>query len=81
MLRRILYIDKLNKFVDTNEPWKVFKVDKERAGDGLSILVETFRIVEFCNLSFQFFFKNLLELLNVDKNEREFKFLKAMKIY
>ena len=71
-----VYIDKLNKFVDTNEPWKVFKVEKEKAGNGLSILVETFRIVGILLQPFiPIFSTNLLDLLNVDKNEREFKFL------
>ncbi len=71
-----IYIDKLNKFVDTNEPWKVFKVEKEKAGNGLSILIETFRIVGILLQPFiPIFSTNLLDLLNVDKNEREFKFL------
>ena len=71
-----VYIDKLNKFVDTNEPWKVFKVEKEKAGNGLSILVETFRIVGILLQPFiPIFSTKLLDLLNVDKNEREFKFL------
>ena len=71
-----IYIDKLNKFVDSNEPWKVFKVEKEKAGNGLSILVETFRIVGILLQPFiPNFSTNLLDLLNIDKNEREFKFL------
>ena len=71
-----VYIDKLNKFVDTNEPWKVFKVEKEKAGNGLSILVETFRIVGILLQPFiPNFSTNLLDLLNIDKNERELKFL------
>ena len=71
-----IYIDKLNKFVDSNEPWKVFKVEKEKAGNGLSILVETFRIVGTLLQPFiPNFSTNLLDLLNIDKNEREFKFL------
>ena len=72
----LVYIDKLNKFVDSNEPWKVFKVEKEKAGNCLSILVETFRIVGILMQPFiPNFSTNLLDLLNVDKNEREFKFL------
>ena len=72
----LVYIDKLNKFVDSTEPWKVFKVEKEKAGNGLSVLVETFRIVGILLQPFiPNFSANLLDLLNVDKNEREFKFL------
>ena len=71
-----IYIDKLNKFVDSNEPWKVFKVDRDKAGNGLSILVENFRIIGILLQPFiPNFSTNLLNLLNINENERNFKFL------
>ena len=71
-----IYIDKLNKFVDSNEPWKVFKVDRVKAGNGLSILVENFRIIGILLQPFiPNFSTNLLNLLNIKENERNFKFL------
>ena len=70
------FIDKLNKFVDSNEPWKVFKVDRDKAGNGLSILVENFRIIGILLQPFiPNFSTNLLNLLNINENERNFKFL------
>ena len=71
-----IFIDKLNKFVDSNEPWKVFKVDRDKAGNGLSILVENFRIIGILLQPFiPNFSTNLLNLLNINENERNFKFL------
>ena len=70
------YIDQLNKFMDTNEPWKVFKFDKNKAGEGLSILVESFRILGILFQPFlPNFSNNLLNLLNINEVERNFKFL------
>ena len=39
------YIDKLNKYMDENQPWNSFKIDPKKAGKDLSILIECFRVI------------------------------------
>ena len=68
-----LYIDELNKFVDECEPWKSFKLDPEKAGKDLSILIECFRII---GIILQPFIPNasrkILDTLNIKESSRTF---------
>ena len=69
-----MYVDNLNKFIDSMEPWKVFKVEKEKAGNSLSILVETFRIV---GILLQPFIPNFSANLVISANDLVIKALLA----
>ena len=68
-----LYIDELNKFMDECEPWKSFKLDPEKAGKDLSILIECFRII---GIILQPFIPNasrkILDTLNIKESSRTF---------
>ena len=69
-----IYIDELNKFVDECEPWKSLKVNPEKAGKDLSILLECFRII---GIILQPFIPNaaekILDTLNIKDSERYFR--------
>ena len=68
------YIDYLNKFMDKSEPWNSFKIDQNKAGKDLSVLIECFRIV---GIVLQPFLPNaankILNMLNIDISLRMFK--------
>ena len=67
------YIDDMNRFMDKSEPWKTFKENPEEAAKTLSILVESFRIIGIYLQPFiPDFSIKLLDLLNIDKEKRDF---------
>ena len=71
-----VFIDDLNKFMDKSEPWKIYKTDIKKAGERLSILVESFRIIGVLLQPFlPIFSQKLLDLLNIDTYQRDFKCL------
>ena len=68
------YINRLNRLVDQNQPWKVFKEDPHKAGYDLSILVEAFRIVSILlQPIIPQAASKILDILNINKNERTFE--------
>ena len=70
------YVDELNKFMDTSQPWNSFKESPSIAGRDLSILVECFRILGIILQPFiPIAAKNILDTLNVDVSARKFEFL------
>ena len=73
-----LYINNLNKFMDTSEPWKTFKVNSEKAGESLSILIESFRIIGIILQPFiPIASSKILDILNIDKLHRNFDCINA----
>ena len=68
------YIDELNKFMDSSQPWNTFKKNQKKAGIDLSVLIECFRII---GIILQPFIpnaaKNILDTLNISDSERKFK--------
>ena len=70
------YVDELNKFMDTSQPWNSFKENPSIAARDLSILVECFRILGIILQPFiPIAAKNILDTLNVDVSARKFEFL------
>ena len=59
--------------MDTSEPWKTFKVNPEKAGESLSILIESFRIIGIILQPFiPLASSKILDILNIDKLDRNF---------
>ena len=60
--------------MDKSEPWNSFKIDQNKAGKDLSVLIECFRIV---GIVLQPFLPNaankILNMLNIDISLRMFK--------
>ncbi len=66
----------LNKFMDESKPWDSIKTNTKKAAKDLTILIEGFRVLgiilqPFLPLSS----KVLLDIINIDVNFRNFKFL------
>jgi len=70
------YINKLNKLVDQNQPWKTFKENPEKAGYDLSVLIEAFRVVSIILQPYiPIAACKILDLLNIHEEQRTFKFV------
>ena len=69
------YIDKLNQYIDKQEPWNLVKEDKTKASEVLTLLIESFRLIGIILQPFTPESANkILNLLNIDFKEREFSF-------
>ena len=70
-----ILLAKLNKFMDTAEPWNSIKNNREKTAIDLSTLIESFRVV---GILLQPFIpdasNNILNILNIEKKARKFKF-------
>ena len=68
-----LFIDELNKFMDSSQPWNTFKENPQKAGRDLSMLIECFRIIGIILQPFiPIAAKNILDILNIKNSERKF---------
>ena len=71
-----ILLAKLNKFMDTAEPWNSIKNNREKTAIDLSTLIESFRVV---GILLQPFIpdasNNILNILNIEKKARKFEFL------
>ena len=66
-----ILLAKLNKFMDTAEPWNSIKNNREKTAIDLSTLIESFRVV---GILLQPFIpdasNNILNILNIEKSEK-----------
>ena len=72
----VAMLTKLNKFMDLAEPWNSIKINPEKTAKDLSTLIECFRVI---GILLQPFIpdasEEILNILNIEKNKRKFKFL------
>ena len=72
-------LTKLNKFMDKAEPWKSIKTNHQKAAKDLSVLIESFRVIGILLQPFLPDASNcILNILNIEKKNRKFKFLNFM---
>ena len=72
----VVMLTKLNKFMDLAEPWNSIKINPKKTAYDLSTLIECFRVI---GILLQPFIpdasEEILNILNIEKNKRKFKFL------
>ena len=72
----VAMLTKLNKFMDLAEPWNSIKINPKKTAYDLSTLIECFRVI---GILLQPFIpdasEEILNILNIEKNKRKFKFL------
>ena len=72
----VAMLTKLNKFMDLAEPWNSIKINPKKTANDLSTLIECFRVI---GILLQPFIpdasEEILNILNIEKNKRKFKFL------
>ena len=74
-----IIITKLNQFMDKAEPWNSFKTNPQKTANDLSVLIESFRIIGILLQPFIPDASNeILNILNIEKKYRKFKFLNFM---
>ena len=67
------FISNLNKFMDESAPWNSIKTDKLKTSKDITLIIEGFRIIGIILQPFLPLASNkLLNILNIDKEERKF---------
>ena len=72
------YLDELNKYTDTNEPWRLIKEDEEKAREVLYTIAEWLRQVGLC--LYAFFPEKMREMFNKLGLENYVKLLEWWKL-